>query len=514
MAAERVSLTELVGTLSLAADLGLGQPLEHLARSCLIATGLADRMGMTPTDRQTTYQLALLVWVGCTADSHETAARFGDDIALRAGVYDVEIGSPAMLGYLVRRAGSDGGLVRRARNAAALIATRGAVVRTSLVAHCQVTGQLAARLGLDPAVRACLAQTFARWDGRGEPAGLAGEQIALPMRVVHLADLVEVHHRLGGTEAAVATAQQRSGSSLDPGVVAAFVECAAPLLDGLPDESSWAELIAADPAPRYLDVDELDRALEAVADFVDLKSPWFVGRSREVADLAAAAATRLGLPDVSVVRRAGLLQGLGRTGIPNTVWDKPGPLTELERERMQLHIYYTDRMLRRIPALAPAGDVASMVQERLDGSGYHRGIGSATLPIAARVLAAADSYHALTRPRPHREARSAEAAALELRAQVRAGQLAADAVEAVLVCAGHRPRRATAGPAGLTPREIEVLALVARAASTRETARELGISPKTVGNHIDRIYQKIGVSTRAGAALFAMEHGLLSRAPS
>ncbi|SHK06567.1 HD domain-containing protein [Pseudonocardia thermophila] len=471
---------------------------------------------MPSADRRTTFWVALLAWVGCTADSYELAARFGDDVALRAGTYEVELGSPEMLGFLVRRAATVGGPVHRARSVGSLLATRAAEVRTSMVAHCQVTGQLAARLGFDPAVRECLTQTFARWDGRGEPAGLAGEDIALPVRVVHVADLAEVHHRIGGVDGAVAELLRRRGASLDPDVVDALIDHAEPLLDGLPDESSWAELIAADPAPRPLRNAELDRALEAIADFVDLKSPWFTGRSREIADLAAAAATKLGLPeaDVQTVRRAGLLQGLGRTGVPNTIWDKPGPLTELERERMQLHAYYTSRVLRRMPALVDVAEVASMVQERLDGSGYHRGISGSAIPMTARVLAAADCYHALTRPRPHRPARSAAQAALDLRAEAAAGRLAPDAVEAVLVSAGHRAHRASVSPAGLTPREIEVLSLVAQAATSRQVAQQLGISPKTVGNHIERIYQKIGVSTRAGAALFAMEHGLVVRSPA
>jgi DNA-binding CsgD family transcriptional regulator len=115
----------------------------------------------------------------------------------------------------------------------------------------------------------------------------------------------------------------------------------------------------------------------------------------------------------------------------------------------------------------------------------------------------------MTEPRPHRPAHPADEAARQLRDQARVGALDPAAVEAVLGSAGHRPRRTPGGPAGLTPREGEVLVLLARAASTRQIARELGIAPKTAGNHIERIYTKIGASTRAGAALFAMQHGLL-----
>jgi HD-GYP domain-containing protein (c-di-GMP phosphodiesterase class II) len=504
-----ISVAELVGMLSLAADLGLGQPMEHLARSCLIATRFGARIGLTDDDLATTYSLALLAWVGCMADSHETAGRFGDDIDLRAGVYDVEIGSPPMLGYLVRKAGSGGPLLHRLRVRGELIGTMGRVVQESLVTHCQVTGQLAARLGMADRLRRCLAQTFTRWDGRGSPAGVGGEDIDVATRIVLLADVAEVHHRRDGVDAALEVARRRSGSSLDPAIADAFARHGREVLDGLPAESSWSELLAADPAPRPLSGTSLDAGLEAVADFVDLKSPWFAGRSRGVADLAAAAARRAGLgpEDVTVVRRAGLLHGLGRSGVPNTIWDKPGPLTDIERERVELHSYYTDRMLRRLPALGPAAGVAAMAHERTDGSGYHRGISGTAIPTTARILAAADCYHAMTEARPHRPALTPADAATALR-----GTKGLDpaAVEAVLGSAGHHTRRPAAGPAGLTAREVQVLELLARAASTRRIGHELGISPKTAGNHIERIYLKIGASTRAGAALFAVQHGLLS----
>ncbi|MFC4944716.1 HD domain-containing phosphohydrolase [Pseudonocardia sp. GCM10023141] len=505
------SVAELVGMLSLAADLGLGQPMEHLTRSSLIAVRLAERMQLTASDRETVYYLALLAWIGCTADSHESAERFGDDITLRAGMYDVEIGSPPMLRYLVRRAGTHGSVLHRARTVAGLVGTTGRTVQASLVAHCQVTGLLATRLGLGARLLHCLAQTFTRWDGRGTPAGVRGTDIDVATRVVHVADLAEVHHRRGGTAAALEVIRRRSGTALDPAVVAAFDRHGAAVLESLPVESSWPELIAADPAAQTLTGPALDAGLEALADFVDLKSPWFAGHSRGVADLAAAAAAHVGLPaaEVLVVRRAGLLHDLGRAGVPNTIWDKAAALTAVERERVELHAYYTDRMLRRVPTLGDAASIAALAYERLDGSGYHRGLGAAALPATARLLAAADCYHAMTEPRPHRDAHAPAAAAAELRSQARAGRLEPAAVEAVLGCAGHRTRRAAGGPAGLTVREVEVLVLLARAASTRQIATRLGIAPKTAGNHIERIYLKIGASTRAAAALFAMQHGLL-----
>ena len=174
-----------------------------------------------------------------------------------------------------------------------------------------------------------------------------------------------------------------------------------------------------------------------------------------------------------------------------------------------MHPYLTERMLHQSEALAPLGAIAVQHRERLDGSGYPRGLSGAAISRPARILGAADAYQAMREPRPHRAERSADEAAAELRADVKAGRLDAEAVEAVLGAAGHRVSRRREGPAGLTAREVEVLRLLARGLSNKEIAERLVISPKTVGNHIEHIYAKIDASTRAAASLFAMQHGLL-----
>ena len=257
--------------------------------------------------------------------------------------------------------------------------------------------------------------------------------------------------------------------------------------------------------------DELDAALVAVANFVDLKSPYTLGHSHAVADLAAQAGIQIGLPpaEVSQLRRAGLVHDFGRLGVSNAIWDKRGPLGAGEWERVRMHPYLTERMLHQSEALAPLGAIAVQHRERLDGSGYPRGLFGAAISRPARILGAADVYQAMREPRPQRAARSAEEAAAGLRADVRAGRLEAEAVEAVLGAAGHRVLRRREGPAGLTVREVEVLRLLARGLSNKEIAERLFISPKTAGNHIEHIYVKIDASTRATASLFAMQYGLL-----
>jgi len=509
-ASSGVHLAEVVGSIAIASDLGLGQPLEHVLRSCVIATRFADRLGASEQDRDATYWCTLFVAAGCTGASFELSSAFGDDIAFRAGVYHT-LTNVAFLRYAMRRAGGDGNLLHRTRTRAELILTGLSPVSTSLLAHCAVSAELARRLRLGDRVVESLLQTFEQWNGKGIPNRLRGDEVGLPIRIANLATMVEVHDRERGVEASV-TAARKGEATVGPEVVRAWAATAADVLAGVDAESSWPRIVAMQPRNRaVLTNGELDAALELMGDYADLKSPWFTGHSRGVASLAVAAGRRLQLPDEQLVtlRRAALIHDIGRNGVPNSIWDKPAGLTDAEKERVRLHAYFTDRVLHRAGRLALLASVASAAHERADGSGYPRGL-SHTAPRLGRLLAAADVYHALVEDRPHRPAWTRDAAAGELRRAARDGELDPSAVDAVLAAAGHVVRRTPAAPAGLTPREVEVLGLVARGMTTKRIAVQLGITAKTAGNHIERIYQKIGVSTRAEAAMFAMRHELVS----
>jgi HD-GYP domain-containing protein (c-di-GMP phosphodiesterase class II) len=231
-----------------------------------------------------------------------------------------------------------------------------------------------------------------------------------------------------------------------------------------------------------------------------------------VAELAEAAAWRLGLPPASVtrVRRAALAHDLGCVGVSNAIWDKPGPLGLGEWERVRLHPHFTERAFAQSPTLAPVGALAGSHHERLDGSGYHRGSRGSSLEPESRILAAADCYQAMRERRPHREALGAPAAESELLREVREGRLDADAADAVLAAAGHRPpQRARELPGGLTQRELEVLLALVQGQSNQAIADGFGISAKTVGHHVQHIYAKAGVRSRAAATVWAFEHSLV-----
>jgi HD-GYP domain-containing protein (c-di-GMP phosphodiesterase class II) len=504
-----VRLAELMAALSLVVDLGLGQPTEHVLRQTLIAIRLADALGLSEEDRAAVYYVALLAWVGCGSDSHALANWFGDDLAWRAASYEIDPAEPGAVAFLATKAAAVNPPLASSETGDT------SKLRGSAVEHCVVTRDFAERVGLGPEVGDPLLQLFERWDGRGRPNRLVGEAIALPARVVQFADVVVPFHRAGGVEAAIAMARQRKGTQFDPGLVDLFCAQASDILAAIEETNSWALVLAAEPGPQIrLADDGLDRALEGIADFTDLKSPYALGHARGVASLVEQAARILELrdDDVVLVRRAALVQDAGRMGISNSIWDKPGPLAPSEMERVRLHPYYVDRMFPRPTTLAPIGSLAAQHHERMDGSGYPRGLTGNSLSVLARILAAADVYRALIETRPHRRALTTDEATEELTAEVMHGRLDGDAVNAVLKAAGHRVRKRRAWPSGLTSREVEVLALIARGHSSREVAGRLQLSEKTVRNHVEHIYAKIGSSSRAEASLFAMRHGLLDSA--
>lgn len=503
-----VSLAEVLAAYSLAIDLGLGQPFEHLMRAWRIAARLGRYAGLPDPLQPELFHVAMLAWVGCVADAPEVVAGFGDDIAFRADSYTADLGGISGMAFFLSHAGRSTGAAGRTRAVARILMTGGNNVMKGIQGHCLTTSVLADDLGLSPSVGTALRQFFARWDGSGVPPGVGGSQIALPVRLFHIGDIAEVHHRVGGTAAAIDVVRARRGKHFDPELADLFCDVAEEVLS--PEGTDAAALLTAEPRLRHtLTNGELDDALAALADFTDLRSAYRGGHCRGVADLAVAAATSLGIEDVTAVRRAALVHDIGLHGVPATILDKATDLSATEWERVRASSYYTERVLARTPALARAGAVASLVHERMDGSGFHRGVGGSGIAMPGRVLAAACCFRSMTEHRAHREAITVKQAATALRAEARAGRLDAEAVDAVLGAAGEGGRRRSIGPAGLTTREVEVLRLIARGATTREVARSLGIGQSTAGTHIERIYTKTGASTRSTATLFALRHGLL-----
>jgi HD-GYP domain-containing protein (c-di-GMP phosphodiesterase class II)/DNA-binding CsgD family transcriptional regulator len=513
--AERLRLADLLAALSLETDLGMGHPPEESMRTCLLATHLARRIGVPEAEVAPVYWTALLMHVGCTAYAHEQAALFGgDEIAVNDVGSRTDDANPGeMLSFLLE-IGRKMSIAGRTRLFFVAVTRGQRFGREVAVATCEVAAEMARRLGLPESVQSAMEQLFERWDGKGAPQKLAGEQIVLPARLAQFAAQAMVFDRLGGPAAALEMARRRSGTALDPRLSAAFSRHGRELLSDIASGDPWSEVLVAEPQPmRWIPESGLDGVARAFADGIDLKSVYTLGHSTEVGRLAEAAGRELGMShtDIVCLRRAGYLHDLGRVGVPNGIWEKSGDLTAAEWEQVRLHPYHSERILSRSPALAPLARIVGMHHERLDGSGYHRGATAASIPMTARVLAAADEYQGLTQDRAFRRALTPSAAADRLYGEARARRLDADAVEAVCAVAGLELSRSVrqGWPAGLTDREVDVLRLLARGLSNRVVGRRLHISPKTVGRHVENIYRKLDISSRAAAALFASQHDLL-----
>jgi HD-GYP domain-containing protein (c-di-GMP phosphodiesterase class II) len=513
---EPIRAAEVVGALSLATDLGTGQPLEHALRSAVLAVRLGELAGASAQELADTYYVALLHASGCTSNGHEATQLFGEDIAHRAAFFLIDTTNPAeVLAFYRAYVGSGRSPEVRATMIEDAIANARPRARASFATMCEVAQRFAGWLDLGAGVEAGLEFVFARWDGKGFP-DVGGDEIPLPMRLLHVGRDISLFLSAADSNEARAVLERRAGAAYDPRLAGIALRHFDDLLAELDEARMWEQALEIEPFPKiWIAGQRVDAAFMAMAALTGLKSPWLREHSTGVAELAEAAAWRLGLSAdaVTVLRRAALAHDLGRIGVSNAIWEKPGPFGFGDWERVRLHPHFTERAFAQSPALAPIGTLAGSHHERLDGSGYHRNTRGPALDQAARILAAADCYGAMREARPHRPAVDAATAEAELLREVDEGRLDAEAVDAILAAAGHfvrqRPREL---PAGLTERELEVLLVLVRGESNQEIATQLGISAKTVGNHVQHVYEKAGVRSRAAATLWAFENDLVRSA--
>lgn len=504
-------MAEVVGALCLATDLGMGLPVEHGLQTTLITTRLCEQLGVDSRTGAEAYYASLLAHSGCTTEARVTAEVFGDSLTTHLGPVLFGSSRQQFVGMLGALPDPDRALPARVVQVARRLPKAAKAQKPHLTAICEVAQTLSKQLGLPDSVQRLFRNLTERWDGKGVLGRAGGEEVPLALRITHVAMDAGIQRLQGGMERVIDVVRSRAGHAFDPEVAACLVANARAILTIDASRSAWEETLASEPTPWLtLEGEAIERALHAIAGFTDLISPHLSGHSAGVAELAAtsAKACRLDPAAVAAVRRAGLVHDIGRVAVGVTVWETDGPLTVNEWEQVRLHPYHTERVLSRSPFLAALAPIAGAHHERLDRGGYHRGAAGAELSMAARVLAAADAYHAMTEPRPHRHPLGKDQAAQALANEARAGRLDADAVSAVIEAGQPTPRLER--PAGLTEREVEVVRLLARGLQTKQIARALGISGKTADHPIQSAYGKLGVSTRAAATLVAMEHGLVA----
>lgn len=496
----------MAGSLCLGTDLGMGLPFGHGVGTAVVATRLADRLGADQQTAAQAYYGCLLFYAGCTTDADVQARLFPDGLAETWTPVMFASQRQSMAGVFRALGAGGGGRVRRSLRATARFPRAGRGYKLHTEALCEVSEMLAVGVGLPPSVSGLFRLLTERWDGGGPLRRAAGDDLPLAIRIVHVARDATHQGLLHGPAGAWEVVRERADGAFDPAVVDALDA------EMLEEPRDWAQAMAAEPAPHLvLKGAQIDDALTALAAFADLAD--LVGHSGAVADLAARAGKHEGWSDdeVTSVRRAGLVHDLGKVGVPFRIWQHVGPPSADDWEKTRLHPYHTERILSRSPYLAELAKVAGCHHERLDGSGYHRGTSASTLTPPARLLAVADAFCSTTQSRPGSPGQTADAAAGELREAARSGELDRDAVAAVLEAAGHRPERIP-GPDGLTQREEQTLTLLARGMATKQIGRALGVTSKTADHYVQQVYAKIDVSTRAAAAVYAMQHGLTNTA--
>lgn len=511
-----IRMAEVLAAFSLATDLGTGKSMGHALRACYLGMAMARELRLSTLEQAELYYSFLLMHSGCAALSLTIAPLIqGDELA---AIGDITLRDETnlleMLGWLRRNVSPDAPLPTRTLNLIRAL-LQGPDDR-DVRGVCEVAVRVAQRLDMPQGVQNAVQHYLERWDGKG-PFGLQGNAIPLNSRLLHLALKVDACNLAYGHLAAETRALEQKGKIFGPQVVDVFLSVAktSNLWETLAKSDLWEVELDLEPdSPyRYIGEAKLDDVALAAADFVDLKSPPTVNHSRETAHFAECIARRLDLPETetAIIRRAALVHDLGYLALPSHILRNQGQLSEVDKEKLRLHPYYTERVLSRVPALASIAAIAGMHHERLDGTGYYRGLSRDALPVSACILALADDFQ----ERLHADLKHPDRDPIEvLKAmQPEVGLLFSPECFAALAeelgVAAPKPKRRGKWPAGLTDREVEVLRQVVKGDTNRQIAQELVISERTVAHHLEHIYDKIGISSRAAAVFFAMEHELI-----
>jgi HD-GYP domain-containing protein (c-di-GMP phosphodiesterase class II) len=502
-------LSEAIGTLAIAGDCSTGRPRGACLSGSVIATGLARSYGLDEKTCKAAYYTSLFRFIGCTSSGPEAGSMaLGDDRGfslafLLCDWLDLSELETALKAGVALHAVPD------EREAAfGTILEHHDAIKSIVEIHCEQSQTFAARLPVPSGVLLCMPYLYARWDGG--LGGVGKEDIPAPARAVSIGHVAVLYIRLRGKQAAQDEIKKRAGRDLDPNMckhlLAHWDQIFAPLDEG----AEFDVYVAAEPGEPILIGLEHCEALSLIgADLVDQKSDWMGGHSRRVSALCGRAGQIAGVENqpLMALRHSALLHDIGKCAIDNRLLNKAADLSHAERLEFETHSFQTEFILSHGNPFRTFGALPSTAEERLDGSGYHRR--NEQKGLRENLLAAANLYDELVFDSPGKPALSAKDATERLTEQSKSGALMPTAVAAVLQAAGSPVKTARkALPFGLSRREAQVIACLARSETTPQIAARLGISAKTADHHIQSIYSKTGVRGRASIAILAIEHGL------
>lgn len=407
---QRYALSEILGALTHALDITEGQPPGHALRSCLIGMRLAEVIDLPEADRSALFYALLMKDAGCSANASRMAEIFStDDLELkRTSKFLDTDDTKAERRWAITSAGRGRGLSGRLK-AIIELARTGAFADDLYAARCERGAEIARMLELPEASAQAIRALDEHWNGGGRPGGRRGDEIPLLARILCLSQTVEVFCAAAGPNEAIEVATARRGTWFDPDLVDALTSLPLgdPLWTSLVEDDPTASVAEHDPGDRMVTADDaqLDRIAEAFARVIDAKSPYTFNHSSRVADVTIGIAVQSGIDGARLrdLRRAALLHDIGKLAVSNAILDKPGRLTDEEFGAIKEHPRQTLAILSRASCFSPIAELAANHHEKLDGSGYHRGITAEHLTPEMRILAVADVYEALTANRPYRD---------------------------------------------------------------------------------------------------------------
>jgi putative nucleotidyltransferase with HDIG domain len=406
-----VGLSELVGALSYALDITEGHPTGHCVRACWIGVHIGREIDLSPADLSHLYYAILLKDVGCSSNAARICELYlADDIALKHDFQLVNDSLPQILRFVLSRTGMKAKLAERFRALVNIAMNGGAIVDSLFHTRCQTGAEIVRQMRFPEPVARGVLDLDEHWNGTGHPAGLRGEAISIHGRIALVAQIADVFHASSGKEAALSELEARSGTWLDPALVAACRRAAAApnfwtMLDSPELADAVVDLSPADER-RPIDDDYLDDIAAAFAKVVDAKSPYTRGHSDRVALFTDMIAEALGFSDERRrrLKRAALLHDIGKLGVSNQILDKPDRLDEAEWAAIRHHPALGEKILSRIAVFKELSRIAGAHHERLDGKGYPRGLTAESIDLDTRIVTAADIFDALTAERPYRAA--------------------------------------------------------------------------------------------------------------
>ena len=405
-------LSEVIGALSYALDLTEGQPPGHSIRCCWIGMHIGQTLGLSQQDQWNLYYTLLLKDAGCSSNAARLYELYGgDDRQAKQDFKFVDNESFKQVSeFVLKHTGVGEGFLDKTKRLLNL-AVHGEELATELIeTRCERGADIAIRLGFTEEIANGIRYLDEHWNGNGKPYRLVGNEIPLTSQIALLAQVADVFFQLGGKVASLNEVISRSNTWFNPDLVRIYqgLENNFNFWNKLAQDNMQQEVQLLEPSAFVMTVSDkrLDDITAAFGMIVDSKSSYTFNHSSRVSLYTDKISEKLGFPEVhrKHLKRGAMLHDIGKLGVSNSILDKPGKLTNEEREMVEKHAYYTKKILSHLSPFSTLAKISGAHHERLDGKGYPYGLSAEEITLDTRIITTADIFDAITAKRPYRDA--------------------------------------------------------------------------------------------------------------